>query len=355
MKAIILSIFSLILTIFVCNGQSKNKKAATANAQKVTIIPHEKDKRVDVLINGQLFTSYIYPEVLKKPVLYPVKTSRGTFITRGWPLNPRSGERTDHPHHVGIWFNYGDVNGYDFWNNSNEIARDHKGPFGTIRHQQIDKMVSGKDKGELEVTSLWLKDDGSVLLKEQTHFTFSGTGNIRVITRTCTLTAQKEPVLFKDNKEGLFALRVARELEHPSDKPEVFTDANGNATRVPVLNNEGVTGKYLSSEGKEGDAVWGTRGKWVVLNGKIGDEPVSVLILDHPRNPGFPSYWHARGYGLFAINSLGQAAMSDGKDSMNLKLEPGKSVTFSYRMVIFSGKQPGVKEISEAFNRFAAE
>lgn len=38
----------------------------------------------------------------------------GKVITRGYPMNPRPFERMDHPHHVGLWFNFGDVNGLDF-------------------------------------------------------------------------------------------------------------------------------------------------------------------------------------------------------------------------------------------------
>ncbi len=106
----------------------------------------------------------------------------------------------------------------------------------------------------------------------------------------------------------MLGIRVARELEHPSDKPEIFTDASGIATAVPTLNNDGVTGMYRSSEGIEGDDVWGTRGKWVNLTGEINGEKVSLAILDHPKNPGYPTYWHARGYGLFAANTLGQKA-----------------------------------------------
>ena len=30
-------------------------------------------------------------------------------------IEPKTGERIDHPHHMGHWFNYGDVNGLDFW------------------------------------------------------------------------------------------------------------------------------------------------------------------------------------------------------------------------------------------------
>ena len=45
-------------------------------------------KRVDITIDGKPFTSYIWPTTLKKPVLYPVRTARGTLVTRGFPLDP---------------------------------------------------------------------------------------------------------------------------------------------------------------------------------------------------------------------------------------------------------------------------
>ena len=88
----------------------------------VQVVRHDADRRVDVVIDGQPFTSYIWPEALTKPVLYPLRTEKGTAVTRGFPLDPRPGERTDHPHHVGLWLSYGDVNGVDFWNNSTRPA-----------------------------------------------------------------------------------------------------------------------------------------------------------------------------------------------------------------------------------------
>src|SRR2546429_3848063 len=87
----------------------------------------------------------------------------------------------------------------------------------------------------------------------------------------------------------MLGLRVVRALEMPSDKAEVFTDASGRATTVAKLDNTGVNGVYLTSEGKKGEAAWGTRGRWCNLSGKIGDEPVTITILDHPaaaRTPG---------------------------------------------------------------------
>jgi hypothetical protein len=123
---------------------------------------------------------------------------------------------------------------------------------------------------------------------------------------------------------------------------------------VPVLDNKGVTGLYTSSEGKKGDEVWGTRGKWTILSGIIGDKPITIAILDHPNNPGYPTYWHARGYGLFAANPLGQKAMSDGKQELNFALEPRQSVTFKHRVLILSGTA-SADQVEADHKRFVTE
>ncbi len=216
-------------------------------------------------------------------------------------------------------------------------------------------MSEGKEKGELEVTAEWVTSDGTTILQEDTKFIFSGdAAAIRSVERITTLTALEEEVSFKDNKEGMLGLRMAHELEHPSDKPELFTDASGKATNVPTMNNDGVTGRYHSSEGMEGDAVWGTRGKWVNLAGKINNEDISVILMDHPKNVGHPTYWHARGYGLFAANNLGQKALSNGKEELNFKLAPGKKVTFRHKVLIHSGNKMTDEQINTAYQKFAS-
>jgi hypothetical protein len=190
------------------------------------------------------------------------------------------------------------------------------------------------------------------LLKEVTRFVFSGGADARTIDRTTTLTALGEKVVFEDSKEGVLGMRVRRELEQPADKPEVFTDAAGRATPVAVLDNTGVTGKYLSSEGKEGDAVWSTRAKWALLGGTVSGEPITIAILDHPSNVGYPTHWHARGYGLFAANPLGDKQFNEPKD-FNYTLDAGTSVTFKYRVLILSA--PPSKERIERESRAFAQ
>ena len=292
---------------------------------------------VDVSVGGKPFTSYFFPgeNVLKKAVLFPLISAKGTTITRGYPMAPRAGERVDHPHHVGMWLNYEDVNGFDYWNNSTNIIaslQTHK--MGTIVHSSIIKQDA--KKGLLVVSADWIDNDGKgqKVLQEKTTYVFSGTADSRTVDRITTLTAVADRVLFKDVKDGMFAIRVARQLEIPSNKPDVFTDAHGVETKVPVMDNTGVSGDYLSSEGVKGEAVWSTRAKWMNLHGEMDNHPISVTIFDHPSNVSYPSYWHARGYGLFAVNPLGAKVFSNGKDERNLTLKKGESVTFRYRTLL---------------------
>jgi len=328
---------SCVLVVTLAAGLSMTAQQAGAPLP-VQVTRHEADRRVDVTIGGKPFTSYIWPATIKKPVLYPLRAPDGTIVTRGFPLDPRPGERVDHPHHVGLWFNYGDVNGLDFWNNSDAIKPEDRSKMGTIVHRTIETASGGDKSGTIVADSDWLAPDNTVLLKQSTKYTFRGDAQTRVVDLEITLTAPDKRVALTDNKEGVLGIRVARQLEEPTDKPEVFTDASGRPTAVASMDNAGVNGVYLTSEGKKGSAVWGTRGKWCILTGDVNDSPVTIAIFDRPGNPGYPTYWHARGYGLFAANPLGQKALSNGKDVLNFAIEPRQSVTFRYRVAIASGK-----------------
>jgi hypothetical protein len=307
---------------------------------------------VDVLVDGKPFTSYIYPTSLKKPVLFPILDALGNVITRGFPMEPRPHERADHPHHVGLWLNYGDVNGVDFWNNSEQAPETAR--MGTIVHRKVESAAGGPGRGELVVSAKWLLPGGQAVLGERTQFIFRADAGLRSIDRSTTLTAVGQKVVFHDNKEGMIGLRVTRALEQPATKAEIFVDAAGRPTAVPVLDNEGVSGLYRSSEGKTGDEVWGTRGRWVTLSGTIDGKPVTVAMLDHPRNPGHPTYWHARGYGLFAANPLGVKVFTEGKSEMNFTLEPGQSTTFTYRVLILS-ETASAERMEKEYRRFVEE
>jgi Methane oxygenase PmoA len=311
-----------------------------ALAQKnepVTIVKSAKGNKIDVLIDGKPFTSFLYPDTLEKPVLYPLRAANGTVVTRGFPLDPKPGDPIDHPHHIGLWFNYENLNGLDFWNNSYAIPKDKKNQYGWIRTDKIIETKSGTI-GVLAYHANWTNQQKETILEETTRFEFSGNAHRRIIDRTTTLKADKE-ALFKDAKDGMLGLRLAHELQMPTTEDQKFTDDKGNVTIVKGGTDNIPTGNYLTSAGKTGNDAWSTRGVWCKVYGKMGADSISIAMIDNPKNPNYPTFWHARNYGLFAANPLGEKIFTNGKSEKNLTLKKGESVTFRYRIVIENGKQ----------------
>lgn len=322
------------ITLLAALGSSILLLSQCSSEAALDLQVNEAEKKVDVMVDGKLFTSYIYPDVIKKPVLWPLMSPAGNMLTRSFPMVNKEGDRSDHPHHVGVWLNYGDVNGLDFWNNSEAIAPEKRDGYGTIIHRSIEKAESGKGSALLETSAVWESPDHIEMLEEHSSFRFTASEQMRIIDRTTTLKALIDEVNFTDNKEGMFAIRVARELELPSEKPTDLLDSHGNVTRVEQMDNSFVKGNYRSADGVEGMEVWGTRCRWMELSSEINGEQVALAIIDHPSNVGYPTYWHARGYGLFAANTLGQKVFSEGENELNFSLKKGESVTFKYRLVV---------------------
>ncbi len=323
-----------------------------AQQHKVFVINNEAKQKVTITIDGKPFTEFVYTDTMEKPFLYPIYAPNGQIITRGFPWNPQPNDPVDHPHHIGLWFNYENVNGLDFWNNSFAIASEKKKQYGWIRTEKIVEIKSGQ-QGKIVYLANWTDQQKNILLQEKTTYTFSVVNKNRVIDRITELTAAQD-VTMPDVKDGMLGIRVAHELELPVKQSKNYTDDKGNVTKVFSTKDASVTGNYLTSEGKIGDSAWGTRGNWCMLYGKKGGDSISIVIIDHPKNPGYPTYWHARNYGLFAANPLGQKVFSEGKQILNYKLSKGQAATFRYRIVIASGKEKiSQKAINENVTSFS--
>jgi hypothetical protein len=327
---------------------------AFLSAQHITemkLVKVSNENRIDVYADDVIFTSFLYPDSLEKPVLYPIYDAGNTLITRGFPMKPRPGEPTDHPHHLGLWFNYENVNGLDFWNNSYAIPADKKHLYGWIKTDSIVEITDGP-VGILRYHARWVDQKNRTILEENTRFEFSGSASQRIIDRITELKADTA-VLFADAKDGLLGLRLTRELQIPNTSSQQFVDNKGNKTKVKA--DAGVTGNYLTSEGRTGDSAWSTRGQWCKVFGKIGKDSVSITIFDHPENPNYPTFWHARGYGLFAANPLGEKIFTNGKSSLNLALNKNDTRIFRYRILIQNGQltpsAPYLNNIAEDFQK----
>jgi hypothetical protein len=285
--------------------------------------------RVAVTIDGKPFTEFFVGADAVKPYLHPLRTATGKIVTRSYPMEAVPGEAKDHPHHRGLWFTHGLVNEVDFWANEKNQKGAGKAGRGSIITRRVTAVESGKKKGKVGATFEWQDPSGKGLLSEQRTMTFYSHPTQRWIDFDITLTAL-EDVTFGDTKEGTFAIRLTTELE------------------------EKHSGKMRSSDGKEGEkAVWGTRSPWLDYAGTVDGEKVGLAILDHPTNPRHPTYWHSRGYGLYAANPFGVRDFErDKTKNGEMPLAKGASIRFRYRLIIHPG-DAGEARIAEEFKKYA--
>lgn len=314
-------------------------------SQKFSIVEN-KDK-IDVFYGNNHITSLIHDDSLFKTAYYPISTLSGTHITREYPYVKKPGERADHPHHVGLFFAHESVNGHDFWNMSTAIPPSKRINYGT----EIYRSAKASGNGVIS-RATWRANDGEDLLDEETKMLFSASGSDLIIDRTTRLTALTT-VTIVDKKDALMGLRVARELELPVKGQDTFVLEDG--TISPPMDNDisKVTGEYKNSESVIGADVWGKRAIWVCLDGKIDGKDISVAIIDHPGNTDSPSYWHARGYGLFAVNPLGKDVFTEGKAKINLSLNKGQSVVFKYRIIVREGSKLTPAELNQHLKKLS--
>jgi hypothetical protein len=300
------------------------------------------DDQIDVSIGGKPFTTYYFGGAAPKPYLYPLRSPEGIIVTRGYPMvTSIPGESRDHPHHRAMFFAHGDINGVDFWGEAKfeEKAPVHvRGntytsedlPKGRTLFTRLEETKGGLDSGALRAVFRLVGPDGAVMGSETQEYTFRGNEHTRTIDCSFTITADHgTPLKMGDTKEGTFAVRVVRSLQEPG---------------VKMLNSAGAVGEKN---------IWGKRADWVDYSGVVGGERVGIAIFDNPRNIKHPTYWHARGYGLFAVNPFGEHDFyNDRKRDGSVNIAAGGSLTLRYRVLIHDG-DAAEANVAEAYNRYA--
>ena len=286
----------------------------------------QESDRIQVNIDGKPFTALFLGGEAPKPYLHPLRTANGKIVTRGFPMEDIAGEARDHPHHRGLWYTHGDVNGIDFW--MNEANYKGSGKRGKIVTKKIGEVKSGNKSGTIHAVFEWQEPNGEPLLTEDRTMTFYSDPRLRTIDFDVVFTAVNK-VKFGDTKEGTFAIRLVDALD------------------------EKHTGKMVSAEGKAGEKeVWGKRSPWVDYHGQLDGEAVGITIMDHPGNPKHPTYWHSRAYGLFAANPFGEHDFyNDKTKDGSMTLEPGQKMRFRYRVVIHPGdtQSAGVADLYKKY------
>lgn len=278
---------------------------------------------IKIDVDGKPFTEVHKGGESGKPYLAPLRSASGKIVTRHFPMEKVDGESRDHPHHTGLWFSYDDVNGAKFWENDPSYT---KPGIGRIVWKG-EELHDGPKYGTLKTIFEWQDSKGKIQLVENRTMTFHSDPALRIIDFDITLTAP-EKVVFGDTKEGAFAIRLADSM----------------------IEKKG--GKMVNAEGKSGmAAVWGKRSAWVDYSGDVEGEKLGVAIFDHPSNPRYPTYWHARDYGLFALNPFGQRGFDKNQPESHWTLEAGKSIHFLWRVVIHPGDSEAA-HIADLYQQF---
>jgi hypothetical protein len=256
----------------------------------VQVAPHPVAPRVDVLVDGAPFTSYLFLTAMPRPALFPLRVANGSPITGGTDDDPLSAAR------AGFWFAHGNVNGIDF------AGSDRTAPRGRIAHRRIVEAVSSPTHGMLTVQTAWTSPEGTVHIVEDTALTFRETADARFVDRVTRLGAVNGPVRLGRTQAAQLGLQLA----------EGFKTADAIA---------GLSGSSTTRA-----AAPGINARWLAIPGSAGAQATTVLLVDHPHNPGFPNVWR-----------IGSGNSVELVPTVETAIAAQESVTFRYRLAIGRG------------------
>jgi hypothetical protein len=239
----------------------------------ITISPRAggADTGYDILAGDERFATLRFGADERTPAIFPLYAPGDRLVLRSFPFARVDGETDDHPHHRGLWFAHGDVNGHDFWHDP------------ACRIDVREHEVVGDDT--IRLVADWVAPDG-VAAVETRSMRFSATGTSRRLDLDFELRPTGEGVI-GDTKEGTIALRLA-----------------------PPLRVEGprARGRLENADGRRDAECWGRRAAWILAEGPVAGRLVRVRMIDRPSPGDLPTYWHARNYGLLAANPFGRRA-----------------------------------------------
>ncbi len=296
--------------------------------------------RVRVEIGAALFTEYRFTAA-SRPYCYPILAADGTPLTRDFPMKQTPGEDTDHPWQRSFFFAHSFVNGVDFWNEGHGDAGRSPAEKGNAVQDGIIEASSGP-VGVLRTHDRWVAPDGRLICTDERTLRFHADGDTRFIDFAITLQARPDtPLTLGDNKDGTMAIRVAQWMTLPHR-------FQGRET--------GGDGQIVTARGDRDEAAWGKRADWCDYHAEHDGKVYGVAIFDHPENLRHPTWWMARGYGLFAANPFGwhdfepEAAPPHRGDTT---IPAGGSLTLRYRFYFHYGDERQAK-VAEHYAAYAA-
>ena len=234
--------------------------------------------------------------------IYPLHSPSGGIVTGIHPA--------DHYHHIGLWHawvntKYDDKKGPDFWNLGRRTGR--------IRHAKVKET----------------RDAGFTVIQEHLGYLAGIDAEPTIILRE-TLSVDAAFV------DGANVIDYAMTQKNITKKPLVFPAyryGGGLAYRAPLSWNK-KNSDYLTSEGLDRTNSHATRARWVAMHGpaeKGKGKDATVAVLCHPKNHDAPQRIRTWDNGKMFFNYV-------PVQETDWAIQPGKSITLRYRIVILDGK-----------------
>lgn len=274
------------------------------------IVAEKSHTKIDVLINKNLFTSYIFSEDEKYPFFFPVNGPSNSSVT-----SMRNG---NYPHHSSLFFGCDKVNGGNYWQEGLER--------GQIISLRADIIESGNDRVVIEAENIWRRPNANSPIKDFRKITITAPSNeLFQIDFDITMEMLMDVTIDKTN-HSLFSGRMDADL---------------------AVTNGGTMVNANGDKGEKG--TFGKRSPWIDFYGKRGDKIEGMAIMQHPSNEWYPSPWFTRDYGFFSPTPMYWPA-----NDKETTLKKGQTIQLKYRVLVHNGDVASAK-IAEQFELYKSK
>ena len=283
--------------------------AQTISAAEIRAVRN--GSKIDVTIDNQFFTSYIFSIEEKYPFFFPVNGP----ATGGSVTSLRNGE---YPHHSSLFFGCDRVNGGNYWQE------------GLERGQIVSGGAKIVEQGaRLVITDecIWKRPDAESPIKDSRRIVITAPSkDMRQIDFEITLETLMDVEILKTN-HSLFSARTAVDIS---------------------VKNGGV---MINAEGEQGEkATFGKASAWMDFYGKRGNTIEGIAIMQHPSNVAYPAPWFTRDYGFISPTPM----YWPPNNAENIKFRKGDKGTLRYRVLIHTGDHK-TADIAGEFEKYRKE
>ncbi len=267
--------------------------------------------KIDVLINNNLFTSYIFSREEKYPFFFPVNGPSQATVT--------SMRNANYPHHSSLFFGCDMVNGGNYWQEGLER--------GQIISLRADILQAEGDKVVIENECAWIRPGAEAPIKDLRKITITAqSGKIFQIDFDIVMEILMDVTIRRTN-HSLFSGRMDADL--------------AVTNKGTMINAEGETGEQ---------GTFGKPSPWIDYYGTRMGKTEGMAIMQHPSNKWYPAPWFTRDYGFFSPTPMYWPEDLE----KGTQLKKGEQVKLRYRVLVHTGDHKEA-DIAGQFSRYAKE